>query len=104
MIQEVILFDSEKLDPISGYNANGKIDLKETIQRTGLVAIINKTVRHLYKLNLWKSEQIINLKTEDDTFSFKLTAKMIISVRGTSEKENEDMINKIVDSQILGFF
>ncbi|MHA1409150.1 MAG: hypothetical protein ACTSQY_02315 [Candidatus Odinarchaeia archaeon] len=104
MIQHVVLFDKMRLNPITSYSKNGEIKTEDLTQLIGLVALLNKTIEHLQQHDLIGQDRIINLKTGKNTFSLKLNGNIIITVKGTSEKENQAIIDKIVNERIIDFY
>ncbi|MHA1409040.1 MAG: hypothetical protein ACTSQY_01745 [Candidatus Odinarchaeia archaeon] len=96
MIYEIIVLDSETMQAISGYSQEGELDIDKIVERTGLVSLINMALNQITNKNINESEHIVSLKTGESVFSFKVSNKIIISIRGTSEKENKETINKLI--------
>ena len=96
MIYEIIVFDSDQMKPIAGYAPDKELKMEEITQRTGLVSLINLALNQLANNNLADMGNVVDLKTDNYIFSFKVAGKFIISIKGTHENENRKVISRLV--------
>ncbi|MHA1238876.1 MAG: hypothetical protein ACTSSJ_06560 [Candidatus Odinarchaeia archaeon] len=99
MLYEVMFVDANDMSLIYGYSLKGEFNSEDMAARTGLASLINLAVKQLLNPELLGND-IITLKTSKDHICFKVWGDFIVMVRGTSEKENIELINKICKGTI----
>jgi len=87
------------MNMLYGYTLKGEFNSEDLAARTGLASLINLAIKQLMSSQIQGSDTI-TLKTSKDVICFKLWGDFIIMVRGSSEKENMELIKKICRGKV----